>query len=127
MKSIFIFTSNFPYGRGEEFLMNEINALAEQGFEITLIPNFKRGEKQKGIHHKIKIENSLANSFSSILFLIQAFLFSKNTYSFIIKNLHEVNSVSLLVHWLEHRFASLPILSMKNKCCTFLILPMNMK
>ena len=93
MKSIFIFTSNFPYGRGEEFLMNEVNALAEQGFEITLIPNFIRGEKQKELHGKIKIENGLAHSCSKTFFLIRAFLFRKNSYSFIFKNLHQVSSL----------------------------------
>ena len=101
MKSIFIFTSNFPYGRGEEFLMNEVNALADHGFEITLIPNFIRGEKQKGIHAKIKIENDLAHSFSKTFFLMRAFLFSKTYYSFIFNNLHQVNSIDSFIYLLK--------------------------
>jgi glycosyltransferase involved in cell wall biosynthesis len=42
---IAIITSTYPFGRGEEFLSAELNALAELGCELTVFPAAPRSEK----------------------------------------------------------------------------------
>lgn len=102
MKSILLFTSNFPYGKGEEFVLNEANELASQGFKVTLVPNFIRGEKQKGLDETITIDKSLALQFQSPVFFLKTILFSAQPFLFFLKNfnyLENFNAISYLLKY----------------------------
>jgi|GEM_PF-2691470 len=42
MRSIYI-TSSLPYGKGESFVIPEIEELKRQGHEVLLVPMYPRG------------------------------------------------------------------------------------
>jgi glycosyltransferase involved in cell wall biosynthesis len=40
MKKILLFTSSFPFGKGEQFLYPELNVMARKGYKVLLVPYY---------------------------------------------------------------------------------------
>ncbi|MCB0481436.1 MAG: glycosyltransferase [Flavobacteriales bacterium] len=77
-KKVLIYSSNFPFGRGEEFMANEINELAKQNIELTLVPNFIRGEKKQNLNPAVHIDYSLSHLFKNKVKLALQVVFLSN-------------------------------------------------
>lgn len=91
---LILFTEEFPYGKAEAFLENEIPYL-EDKFQLTIIPKNKKNTS-RSISNNIEIDLSFANrNFTnySFAFIKQGFLL-KN-----IKYLKNITNVSFSKYW----------------------------
>lgn len=62
MKHIYLFTSNFPFGKGENFIEDEVLIAPDNNYRVTIIPMKRSGSIRK-IPDFIAIDSSLANKF----------------------------------------------------------------
>lgn len=61
-KRIFLFTSSYPYGTGENFIEDEVLIKPSENYSITIIP-FRNFGNPRNIPSYIKIDSGLADAF----------------------------------------------------------------
>lgn len=59
MKTIFLFSDNYPYGSGESFLANELPYLAQSVDYVRIIPLWANGDKRQNDFANVKIEEPI--------------------------------------------------------------------
>lgn len=80
MKKILFFTSSFPYGKGEGFLIPEISFLSER-YEVIIAPTFPRGLRNKLFFKNVKNLNLPLIKIKYLFYVL--FYFFKNPLKFI--------------------------------------------
>lgn len=91
-KKIYVLTSQFPFGKGETFLIPEMKML-EKDYDVTIIPyddyedvNYKVNDTTKIIKYKKK-----HNIFLTLIYLILFFIEGKNEIIDILKKKDKIN------------------------------------
>lgn len=83
MKRIYLFTSRFPYGTGENFIEDEIKELNDVDFRLIIVP-FKINSYCRGVPKNVTIDKTVSVSFTWRLI--------KSIFSFwVIKNLVNIH------------------------------------
>ncbi|MPW36265.1 glycosyltransferase [Vibrio sp. B1Z05] len=74
MRKLVLFTTSYPFGKGESFLTQELQILS-QYFDINIVPTKKNGEYRKvSLPENISIDNSIANMEVSFLDRVTSFI-----------------------------------------------------